>query len=174
MSQFHVIEYQGTWPSQFEQVAAELRPIFAPAGFRIEHIGSTSVPGLCAKPVLDVLLGVKRLQEVEARASALVGLGYVYRPEYEDQLPGRRYFVRRVGTAPRVHLHSVVLGSQSWRQYLRFRDLLREDTMLRMEYADLKRQLSALHASDKAAYGRAKEPFIQQALAKRSSNPMEQ
>lgn len=167
MSEVHLSEYQDTWPSQYAQVAAELRSVITGPGVVVEHIGSTAVPGLCAKPVLDVLLGVAALDEAKAGVGALSSLGFVYRPEYELQIPDRRYFVRAEGTTPRVHLHSVVLGGPLWLQHLRFRDALREDEGIRRAYAELKRRLAEQHASDKAAYTEAKAPFIKRVLAAR-------
>lgn len=165
MPELRVVAYQDTWPSQYAQVEAELRSAFPAPNFVLEHIGSTSVPGLCAKPVLDIALGVDALQDVEARTSALASLGFVYRPEHERQIPDRRYFVRPEGIAPRVHLHSVLLGGALWLQHLRFRDALRENDALMQSYGALKRQLAALHASNKTAYTEAKAPFIERVLA---------
>jgi GrpB-like predicted nucleotidyltransferase (UPF0157 family) len=90
-------------------------------GAVLEHIGSTSVPGLCAKPVLDVLLGVSSLGDVEASISALASAGFMYRPSYEVAIPDRRYFVRPEGETVRVHLHAVLLGGPLWQQHLYFR-----------------------------------------------------
>lgn len=165
MSELRVIEYQDTWPSQYEQVAAEIRPAIAVRGVVLEHVGSTAVPGLCAKPVLDIVLGVADLCEVEAKIPALAQIGFIYRPEYERKLPSRRYFVRAEGQLPRAHLHSVILGGTIWLQHLRFRDALREDRELMQSYAALKKHLALVHAHEKAAYTEAKAPFIEQVLA---------
>ena len=160
-----VIDYQPSWPSQFALVHAQLRALFPEPGMAIEHIGSTAVPGLCAKPVIDIALGVVSLETVTARVGALAQRGFVYRPEYETAIPDRRYFVRPPGPTPRVHLHALVLDGALWRQHLRFRDRLREDEVTRASYAALKRRLAVTHAGDKAAYTEAKAPFIVQALA---------
>jgi GrpB-like predicted nucleotidyltransferase (UPF0157 family) len=160
-----LVEYQDVWPSQFLQVAEEVRSALAAPGAILEHIGSTAVPGLCSKPVLDVLLGVEALAEAEAFKGNLVAAGFVYRPEYESQVPDRRYFVKPAGALPRVHLHAVVRGGTLWRQHLHFRDQLRRDVQLRQSYAALKGRLAVLHASDKAAYTEAKAPFIREVLS---------
>ena len=160
-----VTDYHAAWPLQFAQVAGEVRSALPGSRFALEHIGSTAVPGLCAKPVLDIALGVSALDEVEAFIAPLAGIGFTYRPGYEAQIPDRRYFVRDAGRVPRVHLHAVVLDGTLWRQHLRFRDLLRQDPGTLQSYAALKRQLAAIHASDKAAYTDAKSPFIQHILA---------
>lgn len=119
--------YEPRWVAQFAAVSAELAAVFGPGVF-IEHIGSTAVPGLCAKPVLDVLLGAGHLDAITAQVAALAAQGFVYRPVYEAELPQRRYFVREPGELPRVHLHGVVHGEALWRDYLRFRDRLRAPT----------------------------------------------
>lgn len=165
MSELQLVEYQDTWPLQFLQVAEQLLSAVSVPRALVEHIGSTAVPGLCSKPVLDILLGVESLNDAEASIPTLATIGFVYRPEYEAQIPGRRYFVRLAGAAPRVHLHAVIRGGDLWRQHLCFRDRLRQDGELLHSYAGLKRSLAVAHAADKAAYTEAKAPFIQQVLA---------
>lgn len=88
-----------------------MRAAFAGLPVLIEHVGSTSVPGLCAKPVIDILLGAQELLQVEERSAALAKLGYHYRTECEVEFPNRRYFVRPGDTGPRIHLHAVAAGS---------------------------------------------------------------
>ncbi len=169
MADLSLIEYQDAWPLQFAGVAAELRTIFTAPRFALEHIGSTAVPGLCAKPVFDVVLGAAALHEVEAQIPALARHDFAYRPEYEVQIPGRRYFVRAAGATLRVHLHAVVVGGPLWGEHLRFRDALRGDAALMQSYAALKRYLAVLHAADKTAYTEAKAPFIRQVLAEQDA-----
>lgn len=164
MPTVELVEYQASWPAAFDAVAAQLAAAMRGVDARVEHIGSTSVPGLCAKPVIDVLLGVGALAEVEARVAALGGLGFRYRPEYEDRIRLRRYFVRdAVAAAPRVHLHAVVRDGPLWRDHLAFRDALCADASPRGRYARLKRALAS--RLDKDAYTEAKAPFVHEVLA---------
>ncbi|MFZ5637665.1 MAG: GrpB family protein [Pseudomonadota bacterium] len=157
--------WSAAWPLQFERIRTELLAAFEDAPVRIEHIGSTAVPGLVAKPVIDALLGAETLAVVEARIDALAGSGYRYRPEYEDVLPTRRYFVRDAdGERLRIHLHAVAEGDPIWREHLAFRDALRDDAALRTAYRTLKCELAARFADDKTAYGDAKGPFIRDAI----------
>lgn len=156
-------EHDPRWASQFAAVAAELQALFGD-GVTVEHIGSTAVRGLCAKPVLDVLLGAESLAVFTAGVPAMAARGFAYRPAYEAELPERRYFVRDAGDLPRVHVHGVVRGGTLWRDHLCFRDRLRADALARERYAALKRQLAATHCDDKAAYTRAKSPFIRALL----------
>lgn len=171
MSQVQLVDYQDTWPAQFRSVADALHSVFADPRTVIEHIGSTSVPGLCSKPVLDILLGVTSLAEVEAVLPALASAGFVYRREYEQDIPDRRYFIRPPSKHPRIHLHGVVLGGLLWTQHLRFRDRLRQDSDLRESYAALKKDLAVRYAADKAAYTEAKAPFIEHVLASGFMHP---
>lgn len=170
MIEVRLVDADAGWSAQFDAVARALCEAFAGTACWIEHIGSTAVPGLCAKPVLDVLLGVMQLADVDPHRAALAVLGYRYRPEHEAQLPERRYFTRDAGPAQlRVHLHAVARGSALWRDPLAFRDALRADTALAASYAALKRELAARHASDKAAYTEAKGSFVHAVLAQRGA-----
>ena len=163
-----VMPWSSGWQTAYARVREELLPWFPPGSVRIEHIGSTAVDGLCAKPVLDLLLGAPALAVIETAIPALAALGYDYIRRHEQELPERRYFVRPADDGRgrmRVHLHGVVEGSPIWRQQLHFRDSLRADPELCGQYAALKRQLAEVHAADKSAYQAAKAPFIQAVLA---------
>lgn len=165
MKPVHLSPYCPQWPQEFERVRLELLAAFAPQAVTVEHIGSTAVPGLCAKPVIDVLLGAGSLEVIEAAAPAMLAAGYRFERRYETLLPQRRYFVRPEGTGPRVHVHGVCSGSPLARRHLAFRDALRADAALRQRYAALKTALALEHAHDKAAYTDAKAPFILAVLA---------
>ncbi len=168
MAELVLVDYEPGWPSQFAAVASELGAAFEGESVQIEHIGSTAVPGLCAKPVLDLLLGAQALAVIEDRLPALARRGFVYRPEHETALPERRYFVRAAQALPpfaRVHLHAVVVNSRIWRQHIAFRNALRASPALLLQYAELKRALAAAHCHDKLAYTDAKAPFVTRVLA---------
>jgi GrpB-like predicted nucleotidyltransferase (UPF0157 family) len=160
--------YDSGWPEVFCAVRSELLAVFADANVCIEHIGSTSVPGLSAKPVIDVLLGARSLTDIETRIPALAEAGYAYRPHYEQQIPDRRYFVKASPDALRIHLHAVEMGAPIWRAHLGFRDALRSCPTLSAEYEALKLQLAAEHAYDKTGYTEAKAPFITRVLRERA------
>ena len=153
-----VVPYDPDWPRQFERERAALAAVFAGCDAAIEHIGSTAVPGLGAKPVIDVLVGLSRLAEAESRIAALEAAGYEYVRKYETQLPQRRYF-RKPRLAPRTfHLHCVVKGSDDWVRHLAFRDYLRAHPESAAAYYELKRALAARLGKDD--YTEAKSPFI--------------
>lgn len=164
MSAVHLLPADPVWPDQAAFLMAELAAAL-PAAAQLAHIGSTAVPGLCAKPVLDLMLGLPRLDLIDqAQVAALARLGYAYRPAYEAAIPERRYFVRDAGALPRVHLHGLVHGGRLWQQHLRVRDRLRAEPALRDAYAALKHALAAEHAQDKSAYTAGKAPFMAQLL----------
>lgn len=126
-------EFDVPWAAEFERTAAELRAVFPTAapGVAVEHVGSTAVPGLCAKPVIDILLGAADLRAVETHAARLARLGFRHVAEHEAEIPDRRQFVREAGERLRVNLHAVVRGGEFWQQHLAFRDALRTDAALR-------------------------------------------
>jgi GrpB-like predicted nucleotidyltransferase (UPF0157 family) len=157
--------YSPNWPTQFRAIREELLSVFAPMLVTIEHIGSTSVPRLAAKPVIDVLLGAGSLEDIESKIKPLSEIGYSYVPKYERELPTRRYFVKAQATSLRVHLHAVELNSRIWQEHLAFRDRLRGDADLCTQYQTLKLRLAEEFADDKSAYTDAKSPFIQSILA---------
>lgn len=159
-----VSRYSKAWPSHFAAVRDELREVFAGTDACIEHIGSTAVPGLAAKPVLDLMVGASSLAGIESRIPALEALGWTYVSKHEAELPMRRYLTRP-GPPMRTHLHGVVRGGELWASHLAFRDLLRSNPQVRMHYQALKQRLAREHANDKAAYTAAKDPFIRRALA---------
>ncbi|MDQ7829434.1 MAG: DUF4127 family protein [Armatimonadota bacterium] len=145
-----VVDYDPRWPALFESERALLADALAalhPAP-RIEHVGSTAVPGLAAKPVLDIMIGVARLEDLDRLVEPLGRLGYEYVPELEVSMPNRRYFRRNNARGERVaQVHAVVVGSPFWQRYLRFRDYLRAHPEEAAAYARLKRELAAGHVT---------------------------
>jgi GrpB-like predicted nucleotidyltransferase (UPF0157 family) len=159
-----IAEYSTHWPAQFEAEAGVINSAFGSTKIKLEHIGSTAVPGLAAKPIIDILLGADSLAEIENHITHLEAVGYRYVPAFEKQLPDRRYFVKANGGAPQFHLHAVACGSTFWRDHLRFRDALRHQPALREQYLELKRQLASSFRLDRDAYANAKAPFIEGVL----------
>ena len=150
------------WPARFaeerERIAAALGT-FAPG---IEHIGSTAVPGLAAKPILDILVGARLLPPGPEPVAALGHLGYDYLGEHG--IPGRHFFAR--GWPRTHHLHLVEHGGDFWTSHLRFRDHLRAHPGEATAYAALKRELAARHGHDRSRYTEMKSTFIAAALAR--------
>ena len=154
-----VAAYDPAWPALFESERALLAVALGPSA-RIEHVGSTSVPRLDSKPVIDILVGMSRLSAIEARIPALEALSYEYVPEFEDVMPERRY-LRKARAGHRTHqIHAVETGGAFWLRHLAFRDHLRAHPEAAREYAALKHVLAECHRDDREAYTEAKGPFI--------------
>jgi GrpB-like predicted nucleotidyltransferase (UPF0157 family) len=153
------------WAVLYADEAARLAHALAAYEPTIEHCGSTSVPGLLAKPILDVLVGVPTSIDVPGLAAALAPLGYEHAPW--AGVPGHEVFGRG---QPRTHLlHVVPAGGAAWERMVRFRDALRADAGLAAEYAALKRGLAARYPTDRAAYTDAKGQFVARVLARFSA-----
>ena len=159
-----ISEYSAHWPRMFAAEAAQLHAMFAPEPIEVEHVGSTSVPGMEAKPVVDILLGARSLAAIESRIRTLEARGYRYVPEFEAVLPQRRYFFKPAGGPHRFHLHAVERCSGFWAEQVGFRDVLRRDAAVFKEYLALKRRLAKEFPMDVAGYTDAKAPFIRRVL----------
>jgi len=158
-----IAPYSHAWPQTFATEAALLQAAFRPRRVDVEHIGSTSVPGLGAKPIVDILLGAESLAAIEERILALHSWGYCYRPDVEKVLPQRRYFVKPE-SGPTIHLHAVVRGSPFWIEHLAFRDALRADAGLAKKYLALKKELAQRFSEDRVSYTDGKAAFIRGVL----------
>ena len=156
--------YSPMWPAVFDIERARLEAIFGADAVVIEHVGSTAVPGLGAKPIIDVMLGAAALPMIERHIPDLVACGYTYVPEFEKSIPERRYFSKRHGQPGHFHLHAVVYDTPFWRRTLAFRDALRRDENLAAEYWKLKKRLAARYPNDRAAYTDAKSDFIRSVI----------
>jgi GrpB-like predicted nucleotidyltransferase (UPF0157 family) len=163
-----IIEYDPRWPALFEEERARLLATTGTLLAAIEHIGSTAVPGLAAKPIIDIMGGVRELGEVLRYVADLEGIGYEYVPQYEVYIPERRYFrMPRTGQGPRTHhLHVVELTSTFWQRHLLFREYLRAHPAVAFEYADLKRRLAMEYGDDRRGYTDAKRPFIESIIVR--------
>jgi len=154
-----VVPYDARWPELFRAEAARLADAVASAGLpvlKFEHVGSTAVPGLAAKPILDLAAGRARASSPALYVPVLESAGYVYRGD--GGLPGREFFRR--GELRSHHLHLVELEGEHWRRYVAFRDALRLDASLRDDYAALKQQLAARFPRDREAYIEGKTAFV--------------
>jgi GrpB-like predicted nucleotidyltransferase (UPF0157 family)/ADP-ribose pyrophosphatase YjhB (NUDIX family) len=153
-----VVPYQEDWPRMFESEREALATLLGPAVERIHHIGSTSVPGLGAKPIIDILVESADLVRIDAATPLLEERGYDARGEYG--IPGRRYFSRRGGPESDVHLHAFECGSEHVERQLRFRDYLRSHPAEAARYDALKAKLAQAHPHDRRSYQLGKAAFI--------------
>ena len=153
-----IVPYDPTWPTQFEAQREVLeRALSAWLAGPIVHIGSTAVPGLAAKPVIDIMAGVRSLAESQPAIGAATSLGYCYAPYRPDE---EHWFCKPSPLVRTHHLHLVPLESPLWVQSLAFRDYLREHSGVAADYEALKRRLAEEHHCDREAYTQAKGPFI--------------
>lgn len=154
-----VVEYDPRWPQKYEEDKAAILRAVGPHVRGIEHIGSTSVPGLVAKPVVDIMLGVDR-DDLDNVIEPLAGIGYDYNPDWEFSMPMRRYFRRLLPDGAHTHhLHVVPHGGAFWIRHLRFRDYLRAHPEKAREYSDLKKRLT-VERQRSIDYTFAKTEFI--------------
>lgn len=158
-----VAEYDPAWPEEFLGIGRRLRAALGPAALRIDHIGSTAVPGLAAKPVIDVQIAVAALEPMDYRA-ALEGIGFAWRASNPDLT--KRYFREQSGR--RIHVHVRRAGSWSEQFALLFRDFLRASPAVASEYAALKYRLAATFREQREAYVEAKGPFIWETIRRAS------
>jgi GrpB-like predicted nucleotidyltransferase (UPF0157 family) len=152
-----VVPYSDLWPLLYEQEAERIRDALGSSLRVVEHVGSTAVPGLAAKPVVDIALSVESFENLDV--AALEELGYRYVPEFEDELPNRRYF-SRAG----FHVHAYEQEHDEFLDFLRFREYLRTHEEDARDYAELKLRLAAEFAERRDEYQAAKAPYIARLL----------
>lgn len=154
--------YNPDWPARFEQERAALAAAIEPwIADGIHHVGSTAVPGLDAKPIVDILVGVRDLEESRECFEPLARLDYMYAPFLSDQM---HWFCKPHPSRRTHHLHLVPAGSRHYLDELAFRDRLRADRKTAEEYAALKRALASRFGQDREAYTDAKSEFIHRVL----------
>ena len=158
-----VVDYDQGWPRRYQEERDRIAAAIGDALLAIEHVGGTAVPGLPAKPVIDLMLGVDDIERAGPAVAALINLGYEYVPEFESQLPDRRYFRR--GTPDTHHVHMVPVSSDFFEKHLLFRDWLRAHPQAAEEYGKLKRGLAGRFPNDRDAYRAGKVPFIDTVVA---------
>jgi GrpB-like predicted nucleotidyltransferase (UPF0157 family) len=158
-----VVTYDPSWPSRFEGERAVLEGLLAHwLVADIEHVGSTAVPGLAAKPVIDIMVPVESLEASRGSIEAASRAGYIYWPYKADVM----HWLCKPSAAHRTHhLYVVPFESPLWFDRLRFRDALRSDSRLAERYAELKRHLAKRYRNDREAYTEGKADFVAAVLA---------
>jgi GrpB-like predicted nucleotidyltransferase (UPF0157 family) len=159
-----IVPYDPGWPAIFAALAADLRASLGEVAVRIDHIGSTSVRGLAAKPVIDIQISVADFEPLDAYRAPLERLGYIYRPDNAERT--KRYFREPPG-GRHIHIHVRRAGSFGEQLALLFRDYIRDHSDVAAQYADLKRALAQQYSEpeQRHAYTKAKGPFIWQVVA---------
>ena len=152
-----VVDYDPAWPEQFLQEKLKLSTVLESVAVSIMHIGSTSIAGMCAKPIIDILLEVSCLSGLDSLNDALADMGY--KAKGENGIAGRRYF-QKGGKQRSHHMHAFVTGDKRIRQHLLFRDFLIAHPERAAEYAAIKREAARLCQNDSAVYQKLKHNFI--------------
>jgi GrpB-like predicted nucleotidyltransferase (UPF0157 family) len=160
------VEYDPRWPTLYEEERERILAVVGDLIVAIEHIGSTAVPGLGGKPIIDIMPAVQRLADAEQCIEPLEGIGYEYVPEYNEAIPERRYFHKGPAQADTFHLHVVERASDFWERHLLFRDWLRAHPEDAQEYYCLKRELAARFGRDREGFTDAKSVFIESVVAR--------
>ncbi|MBI1813212.1 GrpB family protein [Candidatus Peregrinibacteria bacterium] len=161
-----IVPYSENWPASFAMEKKRLQDAIGNTIVAIEHIGSTAVPGLAAKPVIDIIAGVRSMQEADGLIRELKNLGYLYPEEFNASLPDRRFFMHmnKKKTERTHHLHLISYQGKEWKEAIAFRNLLRGSHAVAEKYAALKKTLSLKYKNDREGYTSAKTAFIERAL----------
>jgi GrpB-like predicted nucleotidyltransferase (UPF0157 family) len=158
-----VVEHDPAWAMLFESEAQAIRQHGGSLVLDVQHVGSTAVSGLPAKPILDIAVAVRASDAIPELVKRLVAVGYLDRGD--GGRDGGYLLVRDSEPEVRiVHLHIVEQSDAQWRHYVAFRDILRQDDKIRKEYGALKKQLAAIYPNDRKHYTDSKNEFIQRVL----------
>jgi GrpB-like predicted nucleotidyltransferase (UPF0157 family) len=162
-----IVAFDSGWPAAFEAEAVRLRAALGALALRVDHHGSTSIPGLAAKPIIDIQVSVAALQPLQVYGSRLATLGYVHVPSADDSFSP--FFHRPAQWPHSHHVHVVERGGLEERRTLAFRDYLRDNPGEAREYERLKRHLAALNdgsnTESRENYAQAKSGFIERIVA---------
>ena len=153
------------WAEAFELERARLQWLLPGSFIAVEHIGSTGVPGLEAKPIIDLMAGVASLDGIDALIDRLCDNGYTTSREFNASLSDRKWLMRWRDGHRTHHLHIVVLDGAPWQDRLAFRDALRRDPALARRYAALKADLARTFTTDREAYTDAKAAFVREVVS---------
>jgi GrpB-like predicted nucleotidyltransferase (UPF0157 family) len=162
-----VSNYDPNWRTLFEHERTKIKIALGSFALAIEHVGSTAVPGLPSKPIIDLLVGVASLEEPKQRCiGPIEALGYNYMPQYASWLPGELFFRKGPPGPWTHHVHLMKPFSPRWEGYLAFRDYLRAHPEAARAYANIKRELAAKSKDNIEAYRNGKNAFVEETIAK--------
>lgn len=161
-----ICPYDAAWPVCFEKEKERLLGIFSRSLLGIEHIGSTAVPGLDAKPIIDMMAAVRSMEVADSLLQPLREFGYATPPDCNANLAERRWLLRQRGGHRTHHLHLVKANSEGWLRTIAFRDILRKHPNEAEAYRALKVELARESATDRSRYIRGKTEFVEGLLKK--------
>lgn len=155
-----IVEYCPQWREMFEEEMLLLQAVLGEGSAEVEHIGSTAVNGLAAKPVIDIMIGLPDFSVADKLVPRIEALGYEYIKKYEDEMPFRRFFVKNLNGIRTHQIHMVEINSEFWERHLLFRDYLRQNPDISNKYAVLKKELAEGEWGHVNDYADAKSEFI--------------
>ena len=184
-----IVKYNPDWPIRFGQIRQELQTILAKLNPTIEHIGSTAVPNLSAKPIIDIAIGVEKLEDLDKAVEPMVQNNFIYYEVYNTIMPLRRFFIglndkkdnekfnsiystkenlphEKIDPYKLCHIHIWEHNSKEWIRHIAFRDYLIEHPSIKTQYENLKKQLSLKNWSSGNEYNSGKNDFIKTEEAK--------
>ena len=154
-----VVPYNNEWPKMYQEEINRVFPVLRNEIVAMHHIGSTSIPEMWAKPIIDILLEVRAISKIDEYNEAMIDLGY--EPRGELGIPGRRYFSRKKPADVRTHhIHVYQSGDINIERHLAFRDYLIAHQKDAQKYVDLKRELARRYPMDTGSYCEGKEAFV--------------
>lgn len=171
MDEIHLVAYDPAWPLMYAAEAARVAAALPPGlVLAMEHFGSTAIPGMLAKPVIDLLVAVRSVEEArETAVGSMEALGYAFWADNPRR--DRLFFVKGLPPAARQrthHVHMTEMDGEMWRRLL-FRDYLRTHPEEAQRYAALKQRLATRHREDREAYTAAKARYVEEVMAKASA-----
>jgi GrpB-like predicted nucleotidyltransferase (UPF0157 family) len=160
----YIADYDEKWPVLYREVSRPLAEAFGAYLVEMQHIGSTSVPGLGAKPIIDIAVDLRDYPLPQEVVEAVEKLGYTHRGEYG--IAGRHYFKRYCDDGLMVHVHAYSPGNDEWAKHIVFRDYMRAHPEAARKYETLKRDLASRYADQREVYTESKTDFVQEILRK--------
>ena len=157
-----LLPYQPEWKTLFEQEADLLNSIMGAAAYHIEHVGSTAIDGMSAKPIIDLVVVINSLNEAGSWIPTLEAIGYEYRPD--QGVPDRLFLAKGPHSRRTHHLSLAEATSEFYIEKLLFRDYLRSHREAFEEYLGLKQELASRHSLDRASYTEGKRVFVERII----------
>lgn len=159
-----LFSYNPAWKKLYQEEAKILRSVIGKYILDIQHVGSTSIPGAKAKPIIDIAIGVENLKKAEKCVKPLTNLGYEYK--YNAGVRGRRFFAKGSEKNRTHYIHIIKLNGRQWKNYTLFRDYLKKHKRTVKEYNELKEKLAKKYKNDRYTYTAKKDSFIKGIIKK--------
>tara|TARA_Y100000746_G_scaffold228302_2_gene236161 strand:+ start:289 stop:792 length:504 start_codon:yes stop_codon:yes gene_type:complete len=153
-----LLPYSPKYKSKFKKIKRDLLTIVDNKD-EIEHIGSTAINGISAKPIIDILIGINT-NEIDSYIPKIKKLGFIYEKKYEKKIENRRFFYKNKNNHREIHIHLVNKNTYWYKRHIAFRNALRQNALLKLQYQALKTKLSEKEWIDSNEYAEAKSPFI--------------